>query len=337
MALDRFLLVNQRPGVDGPQQAEFVALGAAVEQVLVPDLDGQLANVALSLDHDDDRRDPHKNPYLGVTVGRYANRLAGPHLTFDGTCHELATNEGPNQLHGGDDGFGRQLWHGTQLASDRVRFVLTSPHGHMGFPGQMDVSVTYHLTGPALRIDLRATSDRPTICSLTNHTYWNLSADEPTVAGHQVTIDAATVVPVDAELIPAGQPQPVSGHLDLRSGRSLGSVGRDGVEYDHCFMIDGRGFRRHARVEHQKSGRCLEAWSDHPALQFYTGAHLPGTVGGGRRHVPNAGLALEPQHPPDAPHQDWAALPRLDPGHEYRHQIEYRFAVCDSATTPEAP
>jgi|GEM_PF-497325 aldose 1-epimerase len=337
MPLDRFTLVNQNPTVDGPVRAELVALGAALEELLVTDRDGNLGNVTLRLDHDDDRYDPIRNPYLGVTVGRYANRLAGAQFTLDGVTHQLHANEGPNLLHGGDHGLGRQLWSGTQTAADTVQFTLVSPDGEMGFPGEQTTTVSYHLSGASLRLDLTATTTKPTICSLTNHTYWNLAEQQPTIDDHLITINADTVIPVDEALIPSGAPEPVSDDLDFRTRRRIGdrTPPRTKTGYDHCLMINGSGFRHHARVENPTSGRILDVWSDHPAIQFYTGVHLPGTHGGGRDHCPFAGLALEPQHPPDAPHQEWAHSPELRPGQQYHHRIEYRFSTDASPTARE--
>lgn len=314
----------------------MVDLGAAIEVVRAPDRAGRVADVTLRLDDDEARLDHGRNPHLGVTVGRYANRIGGACFSLDGASHHLDANEGPNQLHGGTDGFGRQRWTVADQDDTAVRFELVSPDGDMGFPGEMRASATYRLAGTTLAIDLEAHTDAPTVCSLTNHAYWNLGGpSEATIDDHHVTIDAGRVVPVGDDLIPEGEPVAVEGPFDLQTpahlGRRIGFALPSG--YDHCFVIDGDGFRRHARVDHPASGRRLEVWSDHPACQFYTGAFLPGSTGGGRHHGPFAALALEPQHIPDAPNRPWAPSPVLRPGETYVHHLEFRL----TADAPEAP
>ena len=149
-----------------------------------------------------------------------------------------------------------------------------------------------------------------------------------------VTVDASTIVPIGDDLIPTGPPVPAEGPYDLRHGALLG--GRIGFPlphgYDHCYLVDGEGLRRHARVDHPATGRRLEVWSDQPAVQFYTGAFLSGAGGGGRPHDPFAALAIEPQHVPDAPNQAWAPSAVLRPGETYRHHLELRLGTVDEET-----
>lgn len=320
----RLTLANDRIAVS------LLTLGAGIDDLL---LDG--ASVVLGLDTLAARDDPTRNPYLGVTVGRFANRLGGARFAIDGLEHRLDPNEGDNQLHGGPVGFSHVVWdHGA--AADRVRFHRTSPAGEMGYPGTLAVEVTYHLDDTTLRIEHTATTDAPTVVSLTNHAYWNLGGPaEPDVLDHQVTVDASQVVPVDEQLLPSGPPTPVAdGPFDLRRPTRLGdrigpgSALPDG--YDHCFMIDGRSdggsLRRHARISHRGRGRSLEVWSDQPAAQLYTGGGLAGGTGlHGRRHDRFAALCVEPQHVPDAPNLDWAPTSVLRPGERYRHRLELRF------------
>ncbi|MEM9202890.1 MAG: aldose epimerase family protein [Actinomycetota bacterium] len=323
MALHRFTL-HSTDGIE----VELVDHGAAIEVVRSPDRNGDVCDITLRLDSDDDRRD--RNPHLGITVGRFANRIGGARFTLDDTEHTLDANEGANILHGGTAGFGTVAWHGDQLDEQTVRFSRHSPAGDMGFPGALDATVTYRLDAATISIDFEATTDAATVCSMTNHAYWNLGGPtEATIDAHVVTIDASRVVPVDDDLIPDGPPVDADGPFDLRSGASLGA--RIGFPlphgYDHCFMIDGDGFRRHARVDHPASGRRLDVWSDHPAAQFYTGAFLDGPGGGGRHHGPFAALAVEPQHVPDAPNQAWAPSTVLRPGETYTHHLEFRLSV----------
>ena len=202
----------------------------------------------------------------------------------------------------------------------------------MGFPGELQASVTYRLQAATVSIDLEATTSAPTVCSLTNHAYWNLGGPtEATIDDHAVTLDASRIVPVDETLIPRRRAhRRSSGPFDLRAAaaaQSAESAFPLPAGYDHCFLVDGDGLRRHARVDHAASGRRLEVWSDQPACQFYTGAFLPGTEGGGRTHGPFSALALEPQHVPDAPNLAWAPSPVLRPGETYRHHLEFRLTT----------
>jgi aldose 1-epimerase len=310
---------------------ELIDLGAGVDLVRLPDRSGAPAEVCLTLDSLADREDPKRNPHLGVTVGRYANRIAGAHLELDGRSFALDANEGPNQLHGGSVGFGHVVWE-HELLDDGVRFRRTSPAGEMGFPGTLEVSVTYRLARGVLRIDFDATTDEPTVVSLTNHTYWNLGGpSEPDVRDHVATVPAGSFVEVDGARLPSGPALGVDdGPFDLRPSARLGDrIGRTLPEgYDHCFLPDGAGFRRHARMEHPGSGRWLEAWSNMPGVQLYTGGFLDGSARGrGRRHDRFAALCLEPEHLPDAPNQPWAPSPVLRPGERYRHRLEFRFGA----------
>ncbi len=317
MPLERFVLSS----TDGVQ-VELVGHGAAIEVVRAPDRKGDVADVTLRMDSDDDRLG--HNPHMGITVGRFANRIGGARFTLDGVEHRLDANEGANLLHGGTLGFGKVGWEVAEATDELVRFALTSADGDMGFPGELHAEAQYRLSGSTIEIDLTAATDAPTVCSMTNHAYWNLGGPgEATIDDHVVTVDASSVVPVDDTLIPDGEPVPAEGPLDLRAGALLGSrIGFPLINgFDHCFMVDGEGFRRHARVEHPASGRRLEVWSDQPAAQFYTGAFLSGPGGGGREHGAYAALAIEPQHVPDAPNQPWAPSAVLRPGERYHHRL----------------
>ena len=324
MPLRRFTL-RSAAGIE----VELVDLGAAVEVIRAPDRGGAIDDITLRLDDDEARTDHARNPHLGITVGRFANRIGGARFELDGVVHELAANEGDNLLHGGADGFGRRRWEVVDT-DDGVTFSLVSPDGDMGFPGTLTATVHYRLVDTTLHVDMSATTDAPTVCSLSNHTYWNLGGPhESTIDDHVVTIDASTLVPVGEDLIPDGEPVDAEGPFDLQAGAMLG--GRIGFPlpagYDHCFMVDGTGFRRHARVDHPATGRRVEVWSDQPACQFYTGAFLPGTEGGGRTHEAFAALALEPQHVADAPNLPWAPSPVVRPGEPYRHHLEFRLTT----------
>lgn len=308
---------------------ELLDLGATLHRVEVPGAAGTPVPLTLSLDSVEAREDPVRNPYLGATPGRYANRIGGARLTLDGETHDLEPNEGANQLHGGPTGFSHVVWDGDGDNHTTVTFRRRSPAGEMGYPGTVDAEVTYELTNHTIRVTYTATTDGPTVVSMTNHSYWNLGGpSDADIGGHSVQLDADHVVPVDEALLPSGEPVEVEGTLfDLRRPALLSDrLGFDLPNgYDDCFMVRGDGLRRHARVVHETTGRTLEVWSDQPAVQLYTGTYLSGGPGAdGRTHDPFAALCLEPQHVPDAPNLDWAPSPVLRPGERYVHNLEFR-------------
>ncbi|MEQ8841894.1 MAG: aldose epimerase family protein [Acidimicrobiales bacterium] len=307
---------------------ELLDLGATLARVELPGSNGEPVPVVLDLDSLVDREDPVRNPYLGVSVGRYANRLRGAQFPLDGITRALQANEGDHQLHGGSPGFSHVVWETVDVDDDRVCFGHQSPDGDNGFPGALDVSAAYRLTDHAILVTYEATTDAPTVVSMTNHAYWNLGGPtEEDIGAHVVDIAGDHVVPIDADTLPAGPPVAVdTTPFDLRAPTRLAD--RLGFSlpngFDHCFMVEGDGLRRHSTVTHP-TGRRLEVWSDHPAVQFYTGAFLSGGAGAdGRHHDPFSALCLEPQRVPDAPNLDWAPSAVLRPGERYVHEIEFR-------------
>ncbi|MEZ5245634.1 MAG: aldose epimerase family protein [Acidimicrobiales bacterium] len=306
---------------------DLLDLGATLARVEVPSADGRPVPLILDLDSVAEREDPVRNPYFGVTVGRYANRLRRAEFPLDGITYAVQANEGDNQLHGGSPGFAHVVWDTSSTTDDTVSFTRISPDGENGFPGTLEVSATYRLTDDTIHVTYEATTDAPTIVSMTNHAYWNLGGPgEDDIGEHVVHIAADDVVPVDEATLPSGPPAAVDGTpFDLRApvrlSDRLGFALPNG--FDHCFMIDGEGMRRHARVTHP-SGRSLEVWSDHPAVQFYTGAFLSGGPGAdGRHHDPFGALCLEPQRVPDAPNLGWAPSAVLRPGERYVHELRF--------------
>jgi len=305
---------------------ELLDLGATLARVEVPGSNGVAVPLLFDLDSVAEREDPVRNPYFGVTVGRYANRLRGAQFPLDGITYAVDANEGDNQLHGGSPSFAHVVWD-AEAESDAVRFSRTSPDGENGFPGALEVAATYRLSDHAVHVRYEATTDAPTVISMTNHAYWNLGGpDEDDIGTHTVSIGASEVVPIDDATLPAGPPVDVEGSpFDLRHPVKLSD--RLGFSlpngFDHCFMVDGDDLRRHARVTHP-TGRTLEVWSDHPAVQFYTGAFLSGGAGAdGRHHDPFGAFCLEPQRVPDAPNLEWAGSAVLRPGERYVHELEF--------------
>jgi aldose 1-epimerase len=323
-------------------RAKWVSHGASLAELRVPDRDGKFADVVLGFDDAAGWRSAD-NQHFGCATGRFANRIAGGKFTLDGREYQLACNNGPNHLHGGPKrGFGLVEWRGeafdNKLGSG-VQFHYTSPDGEEGYPGALEVTVTYTLThAGAIRIDYEATTDKPTIINLTNHSYFNLAGQgTPTVLDHEVWIAADRFTPNDEYDIPTGEIAPVAGTpLDFRQRKCLGdriaelgdSKQSDG--YDHNFVLNGpEGMMRvAAEVFHPGSGRTMRVHTDQPGIQLYVGNMLRGQMGKGRAKYPRrSALCLETQHFPDSPNQPQFPTTVLRPGETYRHTCAYEFGV----------
>ncbi|MEU5207963.1 aldose epimerase family protein [Streptomyces sp. NPDC020742] len=327
--VDRWTL-ETGPGPDA-LRVRILTYGGIVQSIEAPDRDGVPAQLALGF--------AGLAPYVahgawhfGALVGRYANRIAGASFALDGRSHPLTPNDGPNSLHGGPRNFSRVVWDARPVA-DGVELHRVSPDGEEGFPGTLDVSVTYTLTarpgGGALRIAYRAQTDAPTVVNLTNHSYLNLSGDgSGSATGHRLRLAAAHYTPVDTAGIPLpGGPAEVAGtRFDFRTARPV-----DGA-YDHNFVLDGGVTaqpRAVAELSDPRSGRVLELATTEPGVQLYTAHHLDGSLTGtsGFPYGPAAGLALETQHFPDSPNRPDFPGTVLRPGGHHRSVTEYRFGV----------
>ncbi len=334
---------------DGQMTLEVLDYGAHITQLRVPDRLGRTANVTLGFPHLAGY--VHNDPYFGSTVGRYANRIAGGRFSGERGSYQLATNNGPNHLHGGPNGFHRQLWHAEpirQTDSVGVQFRYTSPDGEEGYPGTMNVTVTYRITADqCLLMEYEATTDQPTIVNLTNHCYWNLSgvpereASAASVSGHAATdildhrlqLESDYYLSVDATLIPTGKAVAVDRTpFDFTVARPIGArlndVPGDPPGYDHCFVLrtaDG-DLHRAAWVKDPATGRTMEVLTTQPGIQFYTGNFLEGVArhAGFRQHQ---ALCLETQHFPDSPNQIDFPTVWLLPGHTYRQTTVHRFGA----------
>lgn len=319
------ITLGEREGVE----VAVITYGAAVQSVLAPGSDGSRDNVALGFPT---LRGYNENPgHFGATVGRYANRIAGARFVLDGVVHELSRNDGRNCLHGGASGFNSKVWEVLDVSSSALVLAYTSADGEMGFPGELDVRVTYRLEGPELRIDYRATTSAPTVVNLTNHTCWNLSGEGGgSVDGHVVQIDASAFTPVDEELIPTGAIAPVEGTpFDFRHPVAIGAGGRG---YDQNLVLDGdQSLARAARVVDPASGRTLDVLTTEPGVQLYTGTSLDGTARGtsGRPYRPGDCIALETQHFPDSPNQPSFPSTALRPDQVFESSTVYRLGVVD--------
>ena len=323
--------------------ARILAYGATLQSVMAPDAKGQKADVVLGYDDLASYVD-HPN-YFGVTVGRYANRIAGGRFTLDGKEYQLPQNDHGQSLHGGGKGFDKVVWKVVSVQSGPVASVVlshVSPDGDSGYPGKLTVTVTYTLDNAGnLGIVYEASTDKPTIVNMTNHAIFNLAGEGSTGGAmeHRLTLPASAYTPVNAALIPTGERRAVAGGVfDFRKARVLSDGLRDGRDeqivagrgYDHNFALD-KGLTAKpelaARLEDPASGRVLEVLSTEPGVQVYTGNFLDGTLigKGGHLYRMGDGIALEPQKFPDSPnHPDFVSA-RVDPGKPYRHAMIYRF------------
>lgn len=343
---ESFGATNDGTGVDrfvlrgGAIEVAVITWGAVVQSVRVPDRHGHMADVVLGYDtFDGYERD---SAYFGAVVGRFANRIAGGRFILDGVEYRVPCNDRGNALHGGPEGFHRQVWSATPSQSkDQVAVELThlSPDGAMGFPGNISVTVRYTLEGSSVRIDYLASSDQPTVLNLTQHTYFNLlGPDGGTVESHVLSLPASRYLPVDETAIPLGPPAPVQGTpFDFRVPKPVGRDLRAGTVqlatsrgFDHSFLLDswqpGRMVPT-ARVEEPLTGRVLELVTDQPAVQFYSGNMLDGSlVGKGQRaYRQSDGLCLETQHLPDSPNRDAYPSVVLRPGEMWRSTTIWKF------------
>jgi aldose 1-epimerase len=326
-------------------EVRILTYGGTIRSVMVPDRNGEFANVNLGFDNIADYET--MSPYFGCITGRYANRIARGSFVIDGQLYHLAQNNGPNALHGGIKGFDKVVWAAEEVDSDEglaVRFSYLSPDGEEGYPGNLDVHVTYTLTDDdTILMDYVATTDKPTVVNLTNHAYWNLKGEGAgTIDDHVLMIDADRYTPVDETLIPTGELAPVEGTpFDFREPTAIGERNRSNHEqivigrgYDHNWVLNRPSFEDRtwmmaARLSEPTSGRVLEVWTEEPGIQFYAGNFLDGTIYGqaGEAFRQGDGLALETQIFPDSPNQDGFPDAVLRPDETYQTRTAYRFST----------
>jgi aldose 1-epimerase len=326
----------------GGPSLRLAALGGTVLSLELPDRSGMLTDVTPGFDQLDDYLEP--GPYFGALIGRYANRIAGGVFQLDGKEYKLATNEGPNHLHGGGRGFDKVIWQLERFRNETGSGVVlnyVSPAGEEGYPGRLEVQVICTLTSAdVLCFDYHATTDAPTPVNLTQHTYFNLAGHAAgDIAQHELTIEAQQFLPVDAFLIPTGELRSVAcTPFDFRVPKRIGSDIDAADEqlaqargYDHTFVLDAlaRGESLHfaARLHEPVSGRTLEVYTSEPGLHVYSANSLTVTGKQGCTYAPRCALALETQHFPDSPNQPSFPATVLRPGETFRSRTEYRFAV----------
>lgn len=319
---------------------ELSTLGAGIVAVRVPDKDGKIENVALSYaDPADYLAD---GPCLGKVPGRYANRIAKGHLEIEGKTYQLATNNGPNALHGGPTGFQNRIWNAEEI-EDGVRFSYTAADGEENYPGTLNAVAEYKWSeDDVLTLTLSATTDKETVINLTNHAYFNLEgADKGSVLTHKLQLNAAKWLPTDDTQIPTGEIADVAGTpMDFRASKEIGKdIKADfealkiGKGYDHCWVADGwekgKMTEEVAILTAPVSGRKLTVGTTQPGMQVYTGNWLAGCPlnNSGRSYEDYDGVAIEMQGFPDAPHHANFPSQTLRPGEEYRETIRFAFSA----------
>ena len=323
-------------------KARVTEYGAILVSLETPDRNGKLADITLGYDTLDGWLT--NNSYLGATVGRFGNRIKAGKFTLDEKEYQLATNNDPGgipcHLHGGEKGFDKVLWSGKPGEGNSVELTYVSKDGEEGYPGTLTTTVTYTLTDDNELIwQATATTDAPTIINIVHHSYWNLSGNPAeTINYHELTLHAPSYLPTDAGLIPTGVVAPVDGTpMDFRQPTAIGARVNDDFEalklaggYDHCWVLEhGDGLRPAARLKDPASGRVMEITTNKPAIQFYGGNFLDGTITGkgGIKYGHRTGLCLETENYPDAPNQASFPSAVLRPGETYTHTMVHRFSA----------
>jgi aldose 1-epimerase len=322
-------------------EVRAITYGGIITSLKTPDRGGAMGDVVLGFDSLDGYLGDH--PYFGAIIGRYGNRIGKGRFSIDQQEYRLATNNGPNHLHGGIKGFDKQIWKAEILppmaGQSAVAFGYTSPDGEEGYPGELLVEVTYTLNDRnELIVDYLARSSKPTHVNLTQHSYFNLSGSGD-ILGHELMINADRFTPVDATLIPTGELAPVEGTpFDFRRATAIGAridaphpQITVGPGYDHNWVLNrsGDGLQHAARVVEPKSGRTLDVSTTEPGMQFYAGNFLDGKLigKGGQSYGRRSGFCLETQHFPDSPNKADFPTTLLKPGQEYKSRTVFTFGV----------
>ncbi|MFT3830977.1 MAG: aldose epimerase family protein [Opitutaceae bacterium] len=326
---------------DKGAEATITNYGGIVVTLLVPDKAGKNVDVVMGYDNVDAY--VAKTPYFGALIGRFGNRIGKGQFTLDGQTYQLPLNDGANTLHGGTKGFDKVVWQGKPVESKQgaaLQLTYRSKDGEQGYPGNLDVVATYTLTNDnALRVDFSAKTDKPTVVNLTHHSYFNLSGGG-TILDHLLTINADKTTPVDKGLIPTGEIVSVAGTpFDFRKPTAIGAriddpdtVLQYGPGYDHNWVVNQKKpgqLCQHAFVQSPVTGITMEVLSTEPAVQFYAGNFLDGTIAGkhGQVYQKRSGFCLEPQHFPDSPNHANFPSTVLRPGETYTNTIIYKFST----------
>lgn len=315
---------------------KIINYGGTITNIMVPDSSGNFGDVVLGFDSLDGYL-KKENPYFGCITGRYANRIGRGKFSIDGKPYQLPINNNGNTLHGGVSGFNRKFWAGEILPGDSsIKFSYLSKDGEEGFPGNCNVEVLYTLSqNNELKIEYKATTDKPTAVNITNHSYFNLSAGrDSTVLGHDILINADKYVAVNSQLIPTGELPEVKGTaMDFTVPNKIGTdIEKVAGGYDHTFVLNKKNSSEPelaVAVHDPASGRYMEVFTTEPGVQFYSGNFLDGTLTGkkGVKYVKHGGLALEAQHFPDSPNQPNFPNTILRPGETFSQTTVYKFSI----------
>jgi aldose 1-epimerase len=313
-------------------RARLIPFGASLISFQVPDKNGICDNIVLG--YDTLREYERDAAYLGMSIGRFANRIKNGTFQLEGKSYQLARNDnGINHLHGGNIGFNKVLWdYKTEKTPDaiRVHFSYISKDGEEGYPGTLTVKVSYTLNNNnELIIDYHATTDAATIINLTNHSYWNLAgAGSGTILDHRLQLNANKVLAIDEQLIPTGELIDITNSaLDFKQMRAIRlKINTLSLGYDHCYVVQQNDIA--ARMGDPASGRTMEIITDQPGMQFYTGNYLNGITGsGGSSYNKHDAFCLEAQNFPDAINHDHFPSCILKPGEIYKQKTVHRFFI----------
>ncbi len=308
--------------------------GATLVEVRVPDKEGRLLDVVLG--YDDVQGYEAGNAFFGATIGRVANRIGNGEFRLGGRTYELTRNDGQNTLHGGRDFYNKRIWKTGETQEDHVEFLMDSPSGDQGFPGNVKISVTYTLTKDnEVKIHYRAVPDADTLMNLTNHSYFNLSGHASgTVLDQEVMLYADAYARADSQSIPTGEIVPVSGTpMDFRQLKPVGAEIEEAYEalefgkgYDHNWVLNGNGYRKAAFMRSKESGIAMEVYTDLPGMQFYTANFVDHEKGkAGAVYNMRQAACFETQYFPDAVHKDHFEGPEVKAGEVYETTTAYRF------------
>lgn len=335
--VDRYTLKN-----NAGMQVDIITYGGRITNLSVPDSKGSFNNVVLNFNSIEQYE--KENPFFGALIGRFGNRIANAKFSLDDKEYQLATNDGYNNLHGGEKGFDKVIWTVKNTKEgDNAAITLSylSKDMEEGFPGNLEVTVVYTLTEEnTLEVAYEATTDKKTVINLTQHAYFNLSGDfSKTILDHELSLDADAYLPVNATLIPTGKLATVTGTpFDFTTSKIIGKeIEADndqlkkGLGYDHCWVLNNqdKGMRSVAFVQHAESGRTMEVFTTEPAMQLYTGNFLDGTLptNSGGTYAQRSGFCLETQHYPDSPNQPDFPTVVLKPAEKYSTKTSFKFST----------